>query len=100
MIALDHINKLIDHSKCIKLELSRVVSVKKLELKNNHIYSLIFVANPGEIRLVEAWFESNFFKNNENSFIRLQDTPTRLSAYGNQSRCITDYVLANYCYCA
>ena len=95
MIALDHINKLIDHSKCIKLELSRVVSVKKLELKNNHIYSLIFVANPGE-----AWFESNFVKNNENSFIILQDTPTRLSSYGNQSRCITDYILANYCYCA
>jgi hypothetical protein len=72
-----------------------VVSVKKLELKNNHIYSLIFVANPGQ-----SWFESNFVRNNENSFIRLQDTPTRLSAYGNQSRCITDYVLANYCYCA
>ena len=93
--ALDHINNLIDHSKCMKLEFSRVISVKKSKLKNTQIYSIIFVANPGD-----AWFESHFYKYDEKEqAFRMKDTPTRLSPYGNQSNCIKDDFLANFCFC-
>lgn len=94
-VALDHINNLIDQSKCTKMKFSKVVTVKKLKLNTNLMYSIIFVTNPGE-----AWFESHFIKHAKNQDIRLKDTPTRLSPYGNQSQCIRDDFLANFCYCS
>jgi hypothetical protein len=73
----------------------KVASVKKLKLNTNLIYSIIFLTNPGE-----AWFESHFIRNAKSQVLSLKDTPTRLSPYRNQSQCIRDDFLANFCYCS
>lgn len=84
--------------KCAPFELDRVESFKKLVISRIKIYSVVVVLRPGD-----AWFEANLKldegKRRSNGRLKLNGDPTRLSAYGNQSHCVQDLKLVNYCYC-
>jgi hypothetical protein len=56
------------------------------------------VAQPGD-----AWFETNLKLSSHNlkkKILNIHGLPSRLSAYGNQSHCVNDPLLVNYCYCS
>jgi hypothetical protein len=82
--------------KCRLYELDRIVSFKKLTINRINRIAVVLVFRPGE-----AWFETNLKMSEKRKSHRLilNGDPVRLSAYGNQSHCIKDSKLANYCYC-
>ena len=90
----EYINELLkkERIKCNLFKLSRVVSVKKMIVNNIEIFKLVVVLKPGD-----AWFEANL--NIVNNIIRVHGNPYRLSPYGNQSICMKDPILVNYCFC-
>ena len=61
-------------------------------VNNIEIFKLVVVLKPGD-----AWFEANL--NIVNNIIRVHGNPYRLSPYGNQSICMKDPILVNYCFC-
>jgi len=91
---VDHINELtrIERKKCVPFKLNQMISFKRLIINNIEIFKSVIVLEPGT-----AWFESNF--RFVNKLFRLYDNPSRLSPYGNQSICIKDPILVNYCFC-
>ena len=96
MLAIRFINNLTEHvrSKCEPFKLNKVVSFRKMLYSEQvNVYTEILVLSPGD-----AWFDVTF-KMHKGSLI-LNDTPIRLSAYGNQAKCIKDDpFLPSYCFC-
>ncbi len=94
-LTIDRINSLTEklRKQCRAFKLKRVVSFKKIFI-NEHVkfYTSVIVLQPGE-----AWFESNFKVSNDE--LVLDRDPVRLSAYGDQAKCIKDTRLVNYCFC-
>lgn len=110
-LVLDKIDALLSRlgrDRCERFHIERVVSVKRQLTKNNpftpfKIYKIIVLAQPGA-----AWFEADLIaSNNKNnrrrqahsSTLRVHGEIVRLSAYGNQSSCVKDSYLVNYCFC-
>jgi hypothetical protein len=94
-LTLNRINSLTEkiRKQCRVFKLKRVVFFKKIFI-NEHVkfFTSVVVLQPGE-----AWFESNFKVSN--SKLILDRDPVRLSAYGDQAKCIKDTRLVNYCFC-
>jgi hypothetical protein len=61
--------------------------------KEKIIYSGQILLQPGE-----ALFQINLKLDKKDELV-FNDLPIRLSKYGNQSHCIHDRDLQNYCYC-
>jgi hypothetical protein len=101
---IENINKLTGPHRalCVKYNLEKIVSVKKVSTSNAFkFYTFTVVLTPGN-----AWYEANLFVNKENkninsmrNFFKMKDYPIRMSPYGNQSRCIQGSFLKNYCFC-
>jgi hypothetical protein len=94
-LVLDHINNLTNKIRlqCKLFKLKRVVSFKKIYINDLvKFYTNVAVLEPGD-----AWFETKFKLINGN--LKIENDPVRISAYGDQSKCIKDTKLVNYCYC-
>lgn len=95
-LVLDAINSLTKSSRslCRLFELERIAEFKKLSLNRITVYSVVVILQPGE-----AWFEAWLKLNSKKRRLVLEEDPVRLSAYANQSHCVKDLKLVNYCYC-
>ena len=91
---LDYVNNLTVtiKEKCVPYNVSSVNNFKKVFYSDKKIvYSGQIMLQPGD-----ALFQLNFKMSSDLSFV---EAPLRLSKYGDQSRCITDRHLQNYCFC-
>lgn len=90
-------NKLSRFDKCAKLELNQILSAKKIIRSGlNPHYLILFEVLPSYGQL-----EVNVKHENDiclDCFHLIGDA-SRINSYGNQSHCIKDDVLRNYCYC-
>ena len=97
---LNDIIKLTDEKRHIcelyNLRKNHTISLNRINLKpgKSMYYKAMIIADPGE-----AWFESNIFYDSKLQEIKIPSVPTRMSRYGNQSECINDSYLKNFCYC-
>ncbi len=81
-------------SKCLTYSVDYVGEFKKIHYsKEKIIYSGQILLQPGE-----ALFQINLKLDKKDELV-FNDLPIRLSKYGNQSHCIHDRDLQNYCYC-
>ena len=90
-------------SKCAEYSID---SIKKLSLRtlsstdteyklgDSHIYVIQLILNPGN-----ALFETVLRSFDKNSRFEIIDKIIRINLYGNQSHCLNDKILKNYCYC-
>ena len=91
---VEHINNLTSSNrhKCAVFKLDTIVSFKKMIVNKIKIFKSFIVLEPGQ-----AWFESRI-KFTHKKF-EIHGHPSRLSPYGNQSNCLNDAFLVNYCFC-
>ena len=81
-------------SKCIPYVIDSIGDFKKIHYSEKKIiYSGQILLNPGN-----ALFQINL-KLNSNQVLSFNDLPIRLSKYGNQSSCVYERDLQNFCYC-
>lgn len=89
-IMVKYINTIfdVDRKICETYEPKKFISITN----SGENYRCSIIASPGDV-----YFEANlvFIENK----MLLIDHPSRLSVYGNQSYCIKDSILRNYCYC-
>ena len=86
-----------ERNKCMEFKLEKIASIKKMIVNNIVVYTCVLVAQPGD-----AWFETNLKLSSHNlkkKILNIHGLPSRLSAYGNQSHCVNDPILVNYCFC-
>lgn len=96
-LIVDLVNSLTSgqRSLCKVFELDRIVSFRKIFINKIKLYKSVVVLKPGD-----AWFETSFKINGVNTRrLVVNENPARLSAYGNQSHCIKDTKLVNFCFC-
>jgi hypothetical protein len=80
--------------KCLTYSVEFIGEFKKIHYsKEKIIYSGQILLQPGE-----ALFQINLKLDKKDELV-FNDLPIRLSKYGNQSHCIYDRDLQNYCYC-
>ena len=78
--------------KCVPYNVTSVSNFKKLFYSyTNIVYSGQIMLQPGD-----ALFQLNFKMSPD---LKFYDAPLRLSKYGDQSKCINDRNLKNYCFC-
>ena len=78
--------------KCVPYNVTSVSNFKKIFYSGQKIvYSGQIMMQPGD-----ALFQLNFKMSPD---LKFNDAPLRLSQYGNQSSCINDRNLQNYCFC-
>lgn len=78
---------------CKEFELDKIVSFKILYINKIKFYKSVLVLNPGD-----AWFETTL-KMKNSKILQIYSKPNRISAYGNQSFCVQNPMLVNYCFC-
>jgi hypothetical protein len=89
-----------ERKKCELFKLDHLKSIEKVKVANIIVYLFNLIVQPGN-----AWFEvslkvDQIFKKKYNKIKLIIDTlPKRLSPYGNQSHCVKDVVLVNFCFC-
>lgn len=91
---LEHVNSLTSHirSKCKEFKFEKLVQIKKFYLKEKSIYRIVYIVEPGN-----SWFETKLrFRNKK---IEFNGQTIRLSAYNDQSKCIDDLKLKEFCFC-
>ncbi|XP_063240254.1 uncharacterized protein LOC134541046 [Bacillus rossius redtenbacheri] len=96
---VSHTHKLTNHTAavCAQLSLEKVVKISKKTDENSAEvgeYLLQFETSPGN-----GVFEAMVRHYPEESNFQLVGDINRLSRYGNQSWCVDDSVLKNYCFC-
>ena len=93
-ILLEHINSKTSQlrTKCKEFNFEKLIQVKKFYLKEKSIYRIVYVVEPGN-----AWFETKL--NYRKKKFELNGNTVRLSAYNNQSNCINDFKLKEFCFC-
>lgn len=98
IIFLQQLNKILEgYSQCALLNITELVSIKQLEINspeqiNWSEYMVVIKTTPGD-----GLFESTLrYDNNKWSVV---GTISRLNLYGDQSRCVSNYLLKLYCYC-
>ena len=92
---IQNLNEITDkvRDKCIAFKMEMILSIKKLNFQElKQIYEMEFIAQPGEAR-----FQANIEKKS-NKFI-LTSGFIRISKYGNQSICMKEKNLMEYCFC-
>jgi len=91
---VEHINNLTSSNRyrCAAFKLNQLVSFKKIIVNKIKLFKLVVVLEPGD-----AWFESKIRMNHNK--IEIHGRPSRLSPYGDQSICIKDSLLVDYCFC-
>ena len=91
----EYVNQLTESNrhKCVAFKLNRTASFKQMLVNNLEVFKVAVVLEPGE-----AWFEAKIRINDDES-IQIDGHPLRVSPYGNQSICIKDSLLVNYCFC-
>ena len=87
-----------NRDKCITYEFDSIFSIKKKIFQNDYIFSFEYLLQPGN-----AMFDVALLFNNYNNFNNFNYTIIgkiiRTSLYSDQSHCITDIDIKNYCYC-
>ena len=96
---LENVNKLTKdvRKKCLQFKFDKF---QRLSQSNLHdVYKFVFILTPGN-----AWFQTvlkiNRNAKNLKEIFTIYDHVVRISPYGNQSHCIDDSVLRNFCYCS
>ena len=92
--ALDFIKNITKtiRDKCVPYNVTSVSNFKKVFYSGQKIvYSGQIMLQPGD-----ALFQLNFQMSPD---LKFNDAPLRLSQYGDQSKCINDRNLQNYCFC-
>ena len=82
--------------KCLKFKFEKIERISQSYLQD--VFKFAFILMPGD-----AWFQTvvkvNRMPKNPNSIFTIYDDIVRISPYGNQSNCINDPVLRNFCFC-
>jgi hypothetical protein len=94
---LHFVNKLTEseRSKCEPFRIKQIISFKKMLLNKFNLYVSVLIMEPGD-----AWFETNLkLRNSRHRVLEIYKVPNRISAYGNQSYCVNNSFLENYCFC-
>jgi hypothetical protein len=91
---LSYVNKITESikSKCEPFKFNKLHHVNILNLKKDRKFQFILSFEPGD-----AWFEVPVKINK--TILSLDGKVIRLSQYGNQSHCIEDAFLKNFCFC-
>ncbi len=91
---LDYVNKITERirDKCVAYKFDKLDYINIINLKELHRFKFVLYFQPGEA-IFDALVK---FENNKFSIL---DKVVRLSRYGNQSDCVEDSYLKNYCFC-
>ncbi|XP_048776650.2 uncharacterized protein LOC125680888 [Ostrea edulis] len=95
-IIISKLNELVkDHTSiCAHLSLDKTISVFKAAYgKRQHTYRITIRTLPGK-----AMFEASVYVDSSRNKLKVGPI-LRINRYGNQSKCVNDYFLRNYCYC-
>lgn len=98
--AVDYINSMLSkYEDCVNLTLSNVTSAR-IHTHSEHLkfkaqdYTIIFSTTPGN-----ALFETTIRLNNVSNVHSVIGTISRITLYGNQSHCVSEFQMKLYCYC-
>ncbi len=84
-----------NREKCKLFKLNRIDSIKRVILDEVTIYVGMVVLEPGD-----AWFEAMFSINaRRKKEVNILGAPKRMSRYGDQSKCVNNANLKDYCFC-
>jgi hypothetical protein len=91
---LDYVNTITEHirDKCVPFSFEKLQYVSNFNLINVSQYQFVVIFKPGD-----AWFEASV--KIDKKILSMDGKVVRLSLYGNQSHCIEDAFLKNYCFC-
>ena len=82
--------------KCLEYNFDKIERVSQSYLQD--VFKLFYILTPGD-----AWFQTvikvNRLPKNPNSIFSIYDDIVRISPYGNQSNCVDEPVLRNFCFC-
>ena len=93
---LNYINNLTSkiRDKCMPFHFHKIEKIHKKLTNINKEYQFVVILEPGS-----AWFEINIKFNDVDHKLGVNDKVIRLSRYDNQSSCVKDSFLRNYCFC-
>ena len=82
--------------KCLEFNFDKIERVSQSYLQD--VFKFVYILTPGD-----AWFQTvikvNRLPKNPNSIFSIYDDIVRISPYGNQSNCVDEPVLRNFCFC-
>ena len=97
---LNQVNNITSHlrSVCSEFKKSKLKNVNRLSILNKNLFNFVVEFQPGD-----AWFEAMIeikkLNGKMEALIENFGKFSRISIYGNQSYCIDDSYLKNFCFC-
>ena len=99
---VDRLNKITENErkKCELFKFDTLKSIELIKITTVDIYEVNILVQPGDALFeVMLKVDENYRKKYNQIKLVIDTLPKRLSPYGNQSHCINDVTLVNFCFC-